>query len=342
LDRSSIFHRVTNENEDATTELLCNLLRDKYVRDICLKALGVDADAIEAIKFKHCSTQSRNIQVGGQSIGRPDLVISNDKCFYLIENKIRTTTGLQPKQLENYPLAVQVKRERKTHIGLIFLLPTNYDKTEIEELKKANAFIKIATWDKFLTDVYKSGIDKNAPLVAESLKYLSSLTLRSPIDTTLTPYEVAMLYNPKDICSSLDLITKIQKLIEQTIEPILKELGDKFALSKYQYFLDSSDKGVFINYNDNAAIFIGLNLTLLKNPDAKDVRGNVFGVAILEDIVPKDYNARPFDSADDGGYNWYCFGISAQVICSPNASEEFIKEVCTIIKSVLGLDQANS
>jgi hypothetical protein len=86
----NIFYRLTKENENSTTELLCNLLRTKYIRNICLKFFGIPDKIIEGITIHNINTQKLS-----RTEGIPDIIIQDTDCYYIIENKIRINTGLQ-------------------------------------------------------------------------------------------------------------------------------------------------------------------------------------------------------------------------------------------------------
>jgi hypothetical protein len=58
VDRqSNIFYRITRDNENSSTELLCNLLRSKYIRDICLRYFDIPEILLDKIDIHNIHTQ---------------------------------------------------------------------------------------------------------------------------------------------------------------------------------------------------------------------------------------------------------------------------------------------
>jgi hypothetical protein len=258
--RSNIFYNLTAENENATTELLCNLLRIKFFRDICLDFFGISRDIYAHIEPQHISSQY-TIDDGG----RPDIYIKNREALYLIENKISAYVDLQDSQVTTY--ADYVAGAHNDHKGYFFIIPQGYiHKEEIEKAQEKYPFIKIIKWDAFLEHLSKMELENCSLVMKESLEYLNDLILGIP-DPTLNIYEVAAMYNPKDIYTVLSLLEKNLHHVYRVAERLQKKLGeDKFVIVGDQH--DKYGYGIYVNYNNNhGRIYLGLSLGLAEEND---------------------------------------------------------------------------
>jgi hypothetical protein len=324
MEQTSIFHRITNQNENTSTEILCNLFRNKYFRDICLSFFGLPENAIKTIKSEHCSTQQKLL-----NIGIPDLIIQNNEVFYIIENKIKRDTPLQSSQTTSY--VDVIKKDCHDEKGLIFLIPHDYEHVnEIVTAQKSCRFISISYWEEFLKFLYDSAV------VKEALDFLCNLIIIEPVETNLTPYEVAMMYNPKDVVESISLIQKVYELIKKTEPIILSKLGKNFSEFHDCFkFNINADTGFYFNYKKNEdAIFIGLCLNLIESED-KGQWDYFFSVAF-------DVKALKKQGKDDittkhlcyNGGDWIYFKMDRKLLLSKNQEEVFVENVCKIINKV--------
>lgn len=130
INRNLFTGLVNNEND--VTELLVNLMHvDTDFRKISLGILLnslkdkndesiVSKAVIEEINDCHIYTQYHT------DYGIPDIVIENESCFFIIENKIRNNTSETENQIKNYPnILTKLKDDRVK--GIVFLVPENYD-----------------------------------------------------------------------------------------------------------------------------------------------------------------------------------------------------------------------
>jgi hypothetical protein len=277
--QSNIFYKVTAGNENATTELLCNLLRIKYFRDICLEFFGIPKDIYTNIQSNDISSQY-TIDDGG----RPDIRIENIAALYLIENKIKTDVALQDSQVTTY--ADHVAGAHKDHKGYFFIIPHGYiheDEIEKAQAQEKYSFIKIIEWESFLEHLSKMELENCSLVMKESLEYLNDLILGIPVDSTLNIYEVAAMYNPKDIYTVLSLLEKNINHISRVAKQLKEKLGeDKFVAGTP--YTKIHGYGIFVTYNNNqACIFLGLSPCLAEKNGAF-----VYSLAIEKKYVKND------------------------------------------------------
>ncbi|MCL2042793.1 MAG: PD-(D/E)XK nuclease family protein [Treponema sp.] len=338
----NIFYRLTRKNENTATELLCNLFRSKYIRNICLKYFNIPEEVIEEIKLENITTQKYF-----PDAGIPDIVIENVNCFYIIENKIRTGTLLQESQKTFYIDSVNKYTKIKRNIGFIFIVPENY--SHIDELQKLveqhNGLVKLILWEDFLKYLLDLEIQKESPIIKESLDYLIKIitgkTSLYDEGINLTPYEVAMLYNPKDVLESLKLCDKVFSLVKGiqndliTIKECILTPSDEYKC------VDTVDIiGKFFAYNAKPCIFIGLSLNLINYnvPDIRDINKKpddyIFSIAfekkyLKKELIIQDGYNDYFDDDD-----WLYFPLNKKYFLENDNIELLKDQVIDIIRNV--------
>jgi hypothetical protein len=328
--KNNIFYGITKMNENSSTELLCNILRTKYLRDIILKYFGIAEDVLNEINIENIKTQKTL-----KDTGIPDIIIQTKSCYYIIENKIRIDTHLQKSQKEEYVEDIISKKEN--HRGYIFLIPEKYrHREEIEEIKEKNQeTIIIKEWEDFLSHLEKLEIENESPVIKESLDYLRAFFLREAADINLSPYEVAMLFNLKNVFYSLNLINKFKKIIGDNEKDFIKSLGNDFSASDFVFCFDAASpylKGKHINYKENQCIFYGFDFDLL---DKKD--DFIFSVRFDKNCLNSlnvNLETDEFSDVYDDG-NFIYIKTDAVNLISENDNSKYFEELADIIKKVL-------
>jgi len=324
--QSNIFYKLTAENENATTELLCNLLRIKYFRDICLEFFEIPKDIYANIQSNDISSQY-TIDDGG----RPDIRIKNDEALYLIENKISTYVDLQDSQVTTYADYVAGTDKGLKDRGYFFIIPQGYiHNDEIEKAKEKYPFIKIFKWDVFLKHLSKMELENCSLVIKESLEYLNDLILGVPVDSTLNIYEVAAMYNPKDIYTVLSLLEKNMEHIYRVTEQLKKELGeDKFVVCQSQK--DKNGYGIYAKYNNNQ-FFLGLSPYL-----AEENGDYVYSLAIEKKYVKNDLigsiNKDKFPYTTDE--EWIYIQIDRKLLLDESQEKNLRDRVIEILEAFL-------
>lgn len=153
----NIFYGVIN-SENSMTELLCNFMIYKPFRDDFIRLFYKgDTNKISFDDFQTQYTTDVN-----QS--RPDMVISNDDCEFIIEIKTWNTelTNNQPISYMEY-----LKKVDKQNKCLIFLVPSNYIHLN-EWQNKADAWskdnkckllIKTIFWDEIIKVIEQNDLN---------------------------------------------------------------------------------------------------------------------------------------------------------------------------------------
>jgi len=323
---------MTGENENSTTELLCNILRVKYLRDIVLQYIGIPSKMLEEISQSNITTQAYD-----ENTGILDIQIASLNCFYIIENKIRTNTVLQESQKSKY--IEKIDKSGKVHRGLIFMIPEGYnEKEEIERLKKeldsqGKNYIIIKAWREFLEYLDKIEIGKDSPVIKESLDYLNDIILTPPVDYTLTIQEINIFYNPKNIYCSLSLLHKYFGLIDENEEYLMKQLGKDFDHSDWQKDFETvNKKGKNIRYKDRVCIFYGFNFNLL---EAIDDNKNKYIFSICFELAQLKENPKigeKYTFMKDE--NWLYIKTDISNIINDHTGKEYFNELIDIIKNV--------
>ena len=322
---TSIFYKLTGEDENASTELLCNLFRIKYFRDVCLEFLGIPKEVCDTITIDNISTQT-----GSGGAGILDILIKNEHCYYIIENKIRTGTGLTAGQQTSYPKHLQSCNY--SNKKLIFIIPGDYQhKENINALNNEHpGLIEIHSWEDLLSHLNKKELGKEAPLIKESLHYFERIiSLNSPVDTKLTPYEVALMYSSKEVFDILLYLEKMYGILDKASQKVVKELGDKFYAKNKMERFNSWECGKYIYYNNAELAFIGFSYRVWD----KNNGDYVFGVAFLKEQLNKiSIDEKNYPYIDDD--YWVYFKLDRKILLEENQEEHLVTSVTEIINNV--------
>ena len=346
----NIFYKVTKRDENAATELLVNLLGIKFFRDICLDFWGIPKQIYDNIKAEHISTQ---YSIDGCMA---DICIRNDDALYLIENKIRSTTEVLDSQVSIYPEYVIKEGKDLKEKGCIFIIPqkcpAHEDKIEKAREQFKSITVKIVYWDAFLKHLSEMELENCSLIIKESLEFLRDLIFGPPVDNTLTIYEVAAMYNPKEIYTALTLPDKnsnpvVSALLEKNLNRILnavdrltKKLGDKATAAKILSDKDGYGRYIhFKNRDKQWALFLGLTPCLAKDKEYEDY---VYSLAIEERSVKTDL----IDSINKEKFPYYhekgqtpdqgqiYMKIDRKLFLDDSQEEEILEKVIEIIQEV--------
>ena len=229
------------KDENDVTELLVNMMQQKFFRDICLRWLLKEFIAcprtiealINEIEAKDIRTQYNTIS------GRPDIVIRSDNCHFLIENKIHVNTDLTPDQKEGY---AHIFNDNARYKGLLFLIPREYShlgsiNDVMDKLKHTNIKIDVAYWDNLLSYLYKQEVGEVSDCYKDAMIQMETVIDNMTVfDTRLTSYETAMLYSPHQITDIYERISKIKEILanysnKSLLNPEWSE--DKFGIGYF-------------------------------------------------------------------------------------------------------------
>ena len=327
MDRNTnIFYKMTRENENSTTELLCNIFRLKYLRDIILIYFGIPKEIIDEITQENITTQISN-----RDFGIPDIIIESRNCYYIIENKIRVNTKLQENQKSNYIKLMGKKKQE--HKGYIFIIPEGYKHIKSINMmeKKYSKIIITRTWQDFLKYLNKMELYKDSPIIKESIEYFSNVILSSPVDNTLSKEEIDIFYNPFNMLYSFSLISKFYSLIESNEETFIKKLGKWFSPSDWADELTL--KGKYLNYKGSQCIFYGFSLDLL-NPINDSNNKFIFSICFsLEELKEKRIINKKYTYMEEEN-GWLYIKTDISYIINDNTGKKYFDELITVITDV--------
>ena|ERR1035437_2753522 len=334
--KDSILYRTTKDNEDSITELLCNLMREKYVRDILLLNLKIPLEIINDIKLEDISTQLNLLESG-----KPDICIQNKTILIYIENKIYSHTNLPNNQIISY--IEKLKGSKNKHRQMIYLIPKGYIHIDaINFACEQNSFCKIVYWEDFLESVSKYEISESNLVFRECFRFIEDKLLSKSISIKFKIEEIIMMYNTKDLIAANSLFIKLRELLEKANPIIVDELNkvrNDFSHSDWSGFdrgyESENEKGKYLNYKGvSEKIFYGLNFNIVRDkPENKDY---LLAVAISLDII--DLN-KMGDLINEKDYitdtEWCYIKMDKFNLSEENASEAFANNVIQIIKKIL-------
>lgn len=327
--KDSILYRTTNENEDSITELLCNLMREKYVRDILLFNLQIPQEIINNIKFDDISTQ-----VNLRESGKPDICIQNKELLIYIENKIYKHTNLQDNQITSY--LDKLNNSNKTHRQMIYLIPKEYKHlNSVEDVCKQNDFCVIVYWDDFLNNISKYEIGESNLIFKECFRFFEDKLLSKSISIKFKPEEIIIMYNTKDFIATHNLFIKLKNVIINAEPIIIKELGNDFTSSDWSWGENENEQGKYLNYKNEQKIFYGFNFNIVREkPENRDY---LLAVAITLDILDINKIEKLKKEKDNIIWDneWCYIKMDKYNLIEDNNSEVFAKNLIEIIKSLL-------
>lgn len=202
------------KNENDVTELLVNLMQQKFFRDICLRwflkdsiscprtieSIVQDTEAYD-ITTQYWSKDTDKDTDIDKDKGIPDIRIQNSsienvKCSMLIENKIHVGTELTDHQKKgDYCDLIDSNANYKV---CFFLIPRYYQfEWQIKQIPEKNhqsVEIVIVYWDDFLAYLNKQQVGEISYVYKDALEQMQNVIDYSIIiDTRLLPHEQAIL-----------------------------------------------------------------------------------------------------------------------------------------------------
>lgn len=353
ISQNSIFYRLTSETENTVTDLFANLLKTKYIRNICLEFMlthDTNANKPSNISDLLDSIQSDGIQTqfsDTDNSSQPDIKIESDTCYLYLEDKIRNgvadqiTQRLDENNKSSYVTSLEEHGGNKSKI-LIYLIPSAYQHlkdfiaVQNEYKSKKNIFIFICNWEDLLAHLYQQQIDKYSSVVSEALNFIKdTIDSSDQIDTKFTPYEAAMIYSPRDMKEAISAMSKYWQLINKTEKKIIQKVNEqnKVILSPSDWDPDLYNCIKYLQSNGKSIIDQGFNfnLTEYQFQNGKDPLKYVFSVAIDKSYIIDTYIKKlsAVDYFDDG--QWIHFPLPKEALFSDNQEESYIKAVTDII-----------
>lgn len=305
----TLFRRLTKEDENATTEMLANLMQRKYIRDCLLRFL---IGAIPESILTEISGKSVSTQVSVSEHGQPDLVITGPNVYIILENKVLDSTILQEHETKDY--IKLVSRTDKDISKLVFLVPKNYAfKNQIGDIEKNHKDkVIVKHWEDLLS--FLDGLEIESSAFMESFGYLDSFFYHAN-EKEYTIKEVHFLYKLEDYYNFKSFEHKTIEKFHQVRSMVLNNLN-KTGENEFS-FSDSCSTcggiGEFILYRGKGSIFFGFNNPSDYLGKFKGMDSYSFSVCFYSgytDFLKCPYLQNPdFAEIPEGKKNWICIPI---------------------------------
>lgn len=227
----NIFYRITDENENAVTDVLANLMKYRMIRDVILRFFipDISKSALDSVSEESIIIQKRS-KYGGQ----PDLKIkspvkSPEKpiIYLIIENKIHN--GTAPTVYEKTSYITEIRESKAEYKRLAYLVPNDY--TLFNDVVESNKDIAgIYHWESFLNILEETGAGELSKYFSDAIEYFSSLVdTHITEETKLTPMEVAMIYEPDTMFSAFSAAEKLKKRFKNIAGQVIAAIKPLFS-----------------------------------------------------------------------------------------------------------------
>jgi hypothetical protein len=239
----NIFYGVVS-SENSMTELLCNFMTFKPFRNAFVKLFFKnDSDKVCFDDFQTQYTTDIN-----QS--RPDMVISNDDCEFLVEVKTWDTrlTSNQPRSYLEH-----LKSIKKQYKCLVFLVPSNYShlsewQGKVDKWLKdnnCNITVKAVIWNKIIGIIEQNDLHEMSERFRDFHKLLKSWFEIQPI--TFNTLEVNYMFTSEIPA----VLTKLYAIIDE----VKNHFSQIFTISKS---MNSEEYGIYFKRRDDKASILYL------------------------------------------------------------------------------------
>lgn len=268
---NSIFYKAVKKDENHTTELLCNLFKYKYLRDILLDFFKFEKNniklPIDKIKYEHINTQKRlSLKTkDGQKKIQPDIIIENTECYSFFEIKTDNNRVLEDTQQKDY--FDKLKETSNKKLFLIYLVPKDYKnefkkeiRIAIEENKANGLFAKIFYWEDLIKYMESLDLQEGNLIISEFISFLKNIFKKQDLSLTLNLKEMALLFNPSNLIITKNLLNKLYQIIDISSEKVINHFKGKVSIySKTKKDSVTNEYAVyFIDREEDYILFFGL------------------------------------------------------------------------------------
>ena len=329
VSSKNLFYRITAENENAVTEVLCNLMKHRFIRDIVIRFFipDVSESALDSISEEGIIPQKR-IEDGGQ----PDLKIKSHQIYIIVENKIRNRTNPTPLELSSY--ITKVKSSAAEFKRLVYLIPQDYSSFQLlKDIEKENSnIVSVRKWEDFLLAQKRTEVGDLSQYFQDAIDYFSSLIdLHVIEDTQLEPMEVAMVYEPNIMFTAISTGEKLERRFKnierQLVATIIPMFNSEIIITPGEKQTNSYGIGRYINLkhnNKNNSVFYGFS----NLPDKSQNDKYSFSVAFYfgNDL----FDVTSFEDKERDQYWWYIPIEDRKLLISDN-DEKLVNAIANII-----------
>jgi hypothetical protein len=321
MREENIFYRLKKDDEDASTELLCNICKFDINREIILRELKINNSNISYFNI------DSQYKIPGKT-KRPDIIIENNEIKVLIENKVSKYRKLELSQITVYPQHLNEIIGKK--VKLIFLIPHGYkDEYKIRETKKEFKFISIVYWDDLIYKLKINNKTINSEILSESIVFFEKI-LNSIQEINFEQEEI-------DFMNDLNLLFKESTAIGKTLQKfdnIIWQLKDNLKLSFRKGGnprIEVSEDGIgYWFYME--CFYIGYSFTIMNIKKMKDY---ILSFTIHESIVSKEKLKKLQKNTYEFYDEWYWFKINFEYLENEKELLKFCeKSIKNLVKGI--------
>lgn len=328
VSSKNIFYRITAENENAVTDILCNLMKHRFIRDIVIRFFipDVSESALDSISEEGIIPQKR-IEYGGQ----PDLQITSHQIYIIVENKIRNGTNPTPHELSSY--ITKIRSSKAEFKRLVYLIPQDYSSFQLlKDIEKENSdIVSVREWEDFLLALKRTEVGDFSQYFQDAIDYFSSLIDLHVIEATqLEPMEVAMVYEPNIMFTAISTEEKLERRFKnierQLVATIIPMFNSEIIITPGEKQTNSYGIGRYINLkhnNKNNSVFYGFS----NLPDKSQNDKYSFSVAFYSDNDLFDVSL--FDDKEKD-QSWWYIPCDKKLLVSDN-EEKLVNAIANII-----------
>jgi hypothetical protein len=315
----NLFYKITQNNEDSVTELLCNLCKFDTYRELILTQLKIDG---KIFSYADIDTQYKI----PKKTKKPDIIIENTDVKIFIENKVSKYRKLESSQLTVYP--EHLKNEKNKKVQLIFLIPKGYKYMDkIKEAKKKYDFITIVFWDDLLIEMKKK--DSKSEVLNESINYFEKI-LNSISEIAFNSEEIKTMTNLSNLHTESTAIGKTLELFNNVIGQLKGNLPLKFKRGEKPEQEVSEDRLGYWFYQENC--FLGYSFTLMGD---KSVEKYVISLAIHKNIVSETKIKKLVEKSFYFDEEWYYFKLNKNWLESEKKENELLLFCEKVMKDIV-------
>lgn len=335
ISSKNIFFRITDENENAVTAVLCNLMKHRFIRDIVIRFFipDVSESVLDSISEEGIISQKR-IAYGGQ----PDLLITSPQIYIIVENKIHNGTPPTPHELSSY--ITEIKFSKAKYKRLIYLIPQDYSSFHaFKNIEKENSdIVGVCNWEKFLETLKRTEVGDLSQYFQDAIEYFSSLVdLHIIEDTQLKPMEVAMIYEPNIMLSAFSTAEKLNKRFKNIAEQIIATITSEF----------NSDFDIKIFAGDNQCNSNGIGQYIVLEHNKKrnvvfygfsnfqdNSKNNKYSFSVAFSFDNDLFNDTSFIDKEKDQYWWY-IPIKDKILLVSDNDTNLVKAIAEIIVAAI-------
>jgi len=253
---NNIFFNLV-KNETSLTEVFCNFMQYKTIRDtflnfVVLKSNNVNFDN-DLVKYDNFYTEKDfgfSKEDKTKKLGRGDLVLNYKGLDYIFELKIEINTRLTENQPKNYLKYLKEQNEDNFKKRLFFILPKGY--WHKEEIKSNIINEHILYWEDILKEIKNKELHKINPLVNDFCNILDYRWFYFQ-EINFNKKEIELIIHKKETAMNNQIVPKMMRklfsIVNGASEKIkyLKKEDEQYE-DWFGYVVDNKKYNIHENY----------------------------------------------------------------------------------------------